>query len=313
MVLDGLDAALVRELQRDGRVSYQRLAELLGVSREAARARVHRLTAAGAVRVVGIVRPSVVGIAAVAHVSVSVEGPARPVAEAAAARPATSFVSCVAGGGAVLAEVRVADDTALEREFAALRALPGVQRIEVFRCAELLRDAYSPLPGGSAPRPAEGPPPAVDETDRVLLGLLQVDGRASFAALAERVGLSQPATRARVLRLLESGAVHVTGLVASQALGVREAVGVGLGVRGGARAVAALAVELPGVNYVAAGYGRYDVVCGVDARDRAALLGTVDALRALPGVARAESWYHLDIVKETYSYDLPAAPADRSS
>ncbi|MEW1912619.1 Lrp/AsnC family transcriptional regulator [Kitasatospora sp. NPDC085895] len=306
-VLDGLDAALVRELQRDGRVSYQRLAELLGVSREAARARVHRLTSSGAVRVVGIVRPSVVGITAVAHVSLAVEGPARPVAEAAAARPATSFVSCTAGGGAVVAEVRVADDRALEREFTALRGVPGVHGIEVFRCAELLRDAYSPLPGGpAAPRPAEGPLPPVDETDRVLLGLLQVDGRASFAALAERVGLSQPATRARVLRLLESGAVHVTGLVASQALGVREAVGVGLGVRGAAREAAALAVGLPGVNYVAAGHGRFDVVCGVDAADRAALLGTLDALRALPGVVRAESWYHLDIVKETYSYDLPA-------
>ncbi|MEU2632141.1 hypothetical protein ABZ641_34870, partial [Kitasatospora sp. NPDC007106] len=83
-------------------------------------------------------------------------------------------------------------------------------------------------------------------------------------------------------------------------------VGVGLGVRGAARQAAALAVGLPGVNYVAAGHGRFDVVCGVDAADRAALLGTLDALRALPGVVRAESWYHLDIVKETYSYDLPA-------
>ncbi|MGW6914312.1 Lrp/AsnC family transcriptional regulator [Kitasatospora sp. NPDC054939] len=313
-VLDGLDAALVRELQSDGRASYQRLSGLLGVSREAVRARVHRLTSSGTVRVVGIVRPSVVGITVVAHVSLVVEGAARPVAEAAAARPATSFVSCTAGAGAVIAEVRVADDTALEREFAALRALPGVRGIEVFRCAELLRDAYSPLPVERAPveRAAGGRAESVDETDRVLLGLLQIDGRASFAALAERVGLSQPAVRARVLRLLESGAVHVTGLVASQALGVREAVGVGLGVRGPAREAAGPAADLPGVNYVAAGYGRHDVVCGIDAADRAALLATVDALRALPGVVRTESWYHLDIVKETYSYDLPSATADRS-
>ncbi|MFD9129796.1 Lrp/AsnC family transcriptional regulator [Kitasatospora sp. NPDC059571] len=311
-MVDGLDAALVRELQRDGRVSYQRLADLLGVSREAARARVHRLTSTGAVRVVGIVRPSVVGIAAIAHVSLNVEGPARPVAEAAATRPATSFVSCTAGGAAVLAEVRVADDAALEREFTALREIPGVHGIEVFRCTELLRDAYSPLPGGHPGPQPKAAAPAVDDTDRVLLGLLQVDGRASFAALAERVGLSQPATRARVLRLLESGAVHVTGLVASQALGVREAVGVGLGVRGGAREAAGRAVALPGVNYVAAGHGRFDVVCGVDAADRAALLATLDELRSVPGVVRAEAWYHLDIVKETYSYDLPPAAANHS-
>ncbi|MFE2912192.1 AsnC family transcriptional regulator [Kitasatospora indigofera] len=340
MKLDAFDAALVRELQQDGRVSYQRLAESLGVSREAARARVHRLLESGTVRVVGIVRPWVVGIGAVAHVSLDVEGPGRPAAEVAAARPASSFVSCTAGARAVVAELRVADEAALEREFAVLRSAPGVRGIEVFRCTRLVRDAYSPAtdppatdpaatdppatdPAGAreagaevAPAvPATDPavpaapsverPPAVDEVDRTLLGLLQADGRASFAALAERVGLSQPATRARVLRLLQSGAVHVTGLVDSRAVGVREAVGVGLTVRGGASAAAAAAALLPGINYVAAGYGRFDVVCGVDASDRPALLATLDALRASAGVVRLESWYHLEIVKESYTYDLP--------
>ncbi|MFE4600804.1 Lrp/AsnC family transcriptional regulator [Kitasatospora indigofera] len=332
MKLDAFDAALVRELQQDGRVSYQRLAESLGVSREAARARVHRLLESGTVRVVGIVRPWVVGIGAVAHVSLDVEGPGRPAAEVAAARPASSFVSCTAGARAVVAELRVADEAALEREFAVLRSAPGVRGIEVFRCTRLVRDAYSPatdLPATAPPAtdpagareagaevaPATDPavpaapsverPPAVDEVDRTLLGLLQADGRASFAALAERVGLSQPATRARVLRLLQSGAVHVTGLVDSRAVGVREAVGVGLTVRGGASAAAAAAARLPGINYVAAGYGRFDVVCGVDASDRPALLATLDALRASAGVVRLESWYHLEIVKESYTYDLP--------
>ncbi|MFD7983997.1 Lrp/AsnC family transcriptional regulator [Kitasatospora indigofera] len=338
MKLDAFDAALVRELQQDGRVSYQRLAESLGVSREAARARVHRLLESGTVRVVGIVRPWVVGIGAVAHVSLDVEGPGRPAAEVAAARPASSFVSCTAGARAVVAELRVADEAALEREFAVLRSAPGVQGIEVFRCTRLVRDAYSPAADPAAADPAAADPagareagaevapaipatdpaapavpaapsverpPAVDEVDRTLLGLLQADGRASFAALAERVGLSQPATRARVLRLLQSGAVHVTGLVDSRAVGVREAVGVGLTVRGGASAAAAAAARLPGINYVAAGYGRFDVVCGVDASDRPALLATLDALRASAGVVRLESWYHLEIVKESYTYDLP--------
>ncbi|MFC9327493.1 Lrp/AsnC family transcriptional regulator [Kitasatospora sp. NPDC057015] len=333
MMLDAFDAALVRELQQDGRVSYQRLAELLGVSREAARARVHRLLESGTVRVVGIVRPWVVGLGAVAHVSLDVEGPGRPAAEAAAARRSTSFVSCTAGARSVVAELRVADEAALEREFAVLRSAPGVRGIEVFRCTRLVRDAYSPAaaplaaaPLSAAPLAADGLPttdpvadpangpaagpaaarwPVVDEVDRTLLGLLQADGRASFAALAERIGLSQPATRARVLRLLQTGAVHVTGLVDSRAVGVREAVGVGLTVRGGAVAAAAAVARLPGVNYAAAGYGRFDVVCGVDAGDRPALLAGLDALRASEGVVRLESWYHLEIVKESYTYDLP--------
>ncbi len=301
-MLDTTDAALVRELQRDGRVSYQRLAELLGISREAARTRVQRLLQRGSVRIVGIVPPAVAGIGAVAHVSLEAAGASAPVAAAAAARRAVSFVSCTAGPQAVVAEVRAADDRALEVEFAALRGIPGVLRTEVFRCTELVRDAYSP----GVPQARDGEPAKLDQVDRRLLGLLQADGRASFAALAERVGLSQPATRARVLALLEAGAVHVTGLVESRALGVREAAGTGLGVRGPVRAVALAAAALPGVNYVAAGYGRFDLVCGVDAADRAGLLAGLEALRALPGVVRSEAWVHLDIVKESYTYDIPA-------
>ncbi|MGV9263756.1 Lrp/AsnC family transcriptional regulator [Kitasatospora sp. NPDC003701] len=300
-MLDTTDAALVRELQRDGRVSYQRLAELLEISREAARARVQRLLTRGEVRIVGIVPPAVAGITTVAHVSLDVAGPAWPVAAAAAGRRAASFVSCTAGPQGVVAELRVADDAALEREFAALRAVAGVRGVEVFRCTELVRDAYAQ----AAPAPRTGTLPALDEADRRLLGLLQADGRASFAALAERIGLSQPATRARVLRLLEVGAVHVTGLVESRALGVREAAGVGLGVHGPVREVAEAAAALPGVNYVASGYGRFDLVCGLDAPDRPALLRGLETLRALPGVTRSESWVHLDIVKESYTYDLP--------
>ncbi|MEE1828517.1 Lrp/AsnC family transcriptional regulator [Streptomyces sp. BE20] len=300
-MLDTTDAALVHELQRDGRVSYQRLSELLGISREAARARVQRLLQRGEVRIVGIVPPSVAGIETVAHVSLDVAGPVRAVAAMAAGRRAASFVSCTAGPQSVITEVRVADEGALEREFAALRAVPGVRGLEVFRCAELVRDAYSPVVAGVR----AGPPPELDTTDRRLLGMLQLDGRASFTALAERIGLSQPATRARVLRLLEVGAVHVTGLVESRALGVREAAGVGLGVRGPARAVAEAAAALPGVNYVASGYGRFDVVCGLDAPDRPALFTGLEAVRALPGVTRSETWVHLDIVKESYTYDLP--------
>jgi DNA-binding Lrp family transcriptional regulator len=312
-MLDTTDAALVRELQRDGRASFQQLSELLGISREAARARVTRLLQRGAVRIVGIVPPAVAGIAAVAHISLDLVGPSAPVAAAAAARRAVSFVSCTAGPQAVVVEVRAVDDAALEREFTALRDLPGVRGTEVFRCAELVRDAYSPGPTpnttqqGTTQQDTAHPDRTLrlDRVDRQLLGLLQADGRASFAALSERVGLSQPATRARVLHLMESRAVHVTGLVATEAMGVREAAGIGLGVHGPVRAVAEAAAALPGVNYVATGYGRFDLVCGVDAPDRSALLAGLEALRGLPGVARSESWVHLAIVKESYTYDLP--------
>lgn len=48
----------------------------------------------------------------------------------------------------------------------------------------------------------------LDETDKTILRLLQTDGRVSNAAIARQVGLSAPATHARVKRLEETGVVR---------------------------------------------------------------------------------------------------------
>lgn len=49
---------------------------------------------------------------------------------------------------------------------------------------------------------------SLDETDKAILRLLQSDGRISNAEVARQVGLSAPATHARVKRLEEAGVVR---------------------------------------------------------------------------------------------------------
>jgi len=49
---------------------------------------------------------------------------------------------------------------------------------------------------------------SLDETDKTILRLLQADGRVSNAEIARRVGLSAPATHARIKRLEETGVVR---------------------------------------------------------------------------------------------------------
>ncbi len=48
----------------------------------------------------------------------------------------------------------------------------------------------------------------IDETDKTILRLLQADGRVSNAEIARRVGLSAPATHARIRRLEEDGVIR---------------------------------------------------------------------------------------------------------
>ena len=52
----------------------------------------------------------------------------------------------------------------------------------------------------------------LDATDRRLLRLLVTDGRASYQALADQVGLSRPAVMERVKRMEEAG--YISGYVA---------------------------------------------------------------------------------------------------
>ena len=61
---------------------------------------------------------------------------------------------------------------------------------------------------------------SLDETDKTILRLLQADGRVSNAEVARRVGLSAPATHARVRRLEQAGVIrqHAT-LLDREAMG----------------------------------------------------------------------------------------------
>jgi Lrp/AsnC family leucine-responsive transcriptional regulator len=50
--------------------------------------------------------------------------------------------------------------------------------------------------------------PAIDATSRRILQILATDGRASYQAIADEVGLSRPAVMERVKRLEESGFIQ---------------------------------------------------------------------------------------------------------
>jgi DNA-binding Lrp family transcriptional regulator len=299
--LDAIDAELVRELQQDGRASVQALADRVGLSRTATRARVAHLLDSGVVRVVGIVHAGVAGITAIGHASVAFEGESAPLVGAITEREAATFVSRIAGQYGIVVELRTRDDTALAAELDWLRAQPGVRRVDVVRVSTVVKDAYSVVRGRD--------PVPLDELDWTLMQELQRDGRAPYARLAAVVGLSQAATRARVVRLVDSGSLHISGLIDSSALGVREAAGIGLRAAGDALAVAADVAALPGLNFVIAGFGRFDVICGADAPSRAELLQVIEKVRTVANVREAESWYHLEVVKESYAVDQEQAAA----
>ena len=302
MALDELDVALIQGLAGDGRMSFEQLGARVGLSRTAARARVQRLLETGTVRFEAIAHPAVDGYHTFAHVSITAGGiPVRKVAEQIADLPYAPFVSIVAGRFSLIAELRTGDLGSMEAAIEEVRLLPGVLSLDTVVYTDVVKDSHLPLGG-----PHAFVPFALDDVDRQLLALLQKDARMPYADLAEAVGLSRAAARARVLRLLEQGVVVIKGLANPTAMGITDMCGFQVFLsRDAEEAVAAIA-ELAAVDFMARTIGRCDLIGTMIAGGRAEVAATLDQIRLLPGVRAVEAWWHLELVKERYSPQVSA-------
>jgi DNA-binding Lrp family transcriptional regulator len=306
MRLDATDAAIVRELQTDGRLPFETLAGRVGLSRAAARLRVRRLTDSGAVRLVGVLHPSIRDIGALAHLAVSVDTAGSRVGELVSALPEVARVSLTSGRAALAAEVRASDLGGLTSSICRVRALEGVREVETTVYTAVVKDPF--LADREAPRITPDP------VDHRLLRLLEDDGRLSFADLAADVGLSAGAVRSRVMRLVRAGAVRITALLDPGALGLGRLGGFTVRLAPDAEASAAEIASWRHTWFLTRCVGRADLLGTVAAESTDGLHAVYERLRALPGVRVTDTWIHLELVKERYDAPLPSLvdPVDRT-
>jgi DNA-binding Lrp family transcriptional regulator len=303
--LDRVDEELLRALQEDGRAPYEALARRVGLARSTTQGRVRRLLDEGGVRLIGAIHPAALGLHQLGHVIVEVEGPARPVAETVAEFDETSFVTTTAGRFALTAELRTRDLGAFSLGLERIQAVSQVRAVHAVTFLQIWKDPYFP------PGPLQSPGPLdrmhLDSFDHALLRHLRADGRASFAELAKVSGLSAGATRARVLRLLESGILHVGALVRLTPLGRTHTVGFALALHGATEPVARKVVEIPEVDCFATGLGWCNGIGTLRTDSPTKVFAALERLRALPGVRSVESWTHLRAIKEEHDLARPVA------
>ena len=159
-----------------------------------------------------------------------------------------------------------------------------------------MADATGPLNGQVA---AEAGRLRLDDTDRRLVLALQRDGRASYAKLADEVGMSQAGVRTRVQRLLETGVVQIAAVADPFAFGFNITALVAITCSGDLTALADAVGELDQVHFVALTAGRYDLVAEVVCIDTEDVLSLVnDHIRSLPGVTGVEVITYLRMVKQ---------------
>ncbi len=146
----------------------------------------------------------------------------------------------------------------------------------------------------------------LDDTDRTIIRELQRDGRISYADLAPHAGLSAPATRQRVQRLMDSGLLQVVAVTDPLALGLPVMAMVGIAVDGDVRAVADAIAEVDSVIYVVLTSGSFDLFAEVVCADMDGLFAVVnDHIKALPGVRATESFVYFDIHTHRFTWDIP--------
>ncbi len=132
----------------------------------------------------------------------------------------------------------------------------------------------------------------IDRVDRLIVAHLERNARASFATIGSDVGLSAPAVKRRVDRLVESGVITgFRAIVDANALGHGVEVFVELYCSGRTSAVdiARVVARVPEVQDAYTVTGDANALLRVRTSDTAHLERTLEALRSDPAVLQTKS------------------------
>lgn len=142
--LDDVDKAIIRALQVDGRMAYSKLGPEVGLSRAAARQRVHRLIDGGIIDVVAVSEPYKMGFHTQAMVGIQVDGNVRAVSNALTKVEEIVYVILTSGRYDVIVEVICKDSPQLfDIVNDVIREVPGVRSTEVFTYMKIEKVNYN--------------------------------------------------------------------------------------------------------------------------------------------------------------------------
>ncbi|MFE9921525.1 Lrp/AsnC family transcriptional regulator [Streptomyces sp. NPDC005774] len=311
--LDSLDLKLLQALELDGRASFSRIAQVLGVSDQTVARRFRRLRTTMNLRVTGMTDDSRLGRDGwIVRLGCS-RNTASQLAGTIAGRPDTHYVDLAAGGTEVVCAIsprssQERDDLLLER----LQRIPHVTSVGA-HC--ILRSYYGnslrwlrkisalgPEEEAALRTPAPGPsmsPVVLDTTDQVMLETLHRDGRVPLTELQSATGLSETAVKKRLGRLRGTGVLHLAVEYDHEPLGQGIEALIWLTVAPHALAEAGAGVAgHSAVRFAAAVTGRTNLVISALCRSTEELYTFLsEGIGALPGVHTAETVLTLRRVK----------------
>lgn len=314
--LTDLDRRLIAELQSDGRMPFNALAETLGISEATVQRRTAQLIEQGYFKIVATVDPLLTGEGHAVMVALRCDpGALHAVTEAVAALPQMRFVALVTGTYDIVCElVTFSRQSTVEILTDTLSTIPGIRAINTswvlenhktkFRWDGLVSSTNGSTSASVTSIGVNGNTPLVfDELDEHIVAFLKQNGRASYAHLATQTGATISTVRRRTLRLLQSGYLNVVALGNPFRLGFEEVVLLWLKTEMNRTAEVLRALEQePAVRYLSRVAGEADILAEAFFPHRAALLGFMDgSLARIEGLREAALSFELMICKRAYT------------
>jgi Lrp/AsnC family transcriptional regulator for asnA, asnC and gidA len=142
----------------------------------------------------------------------------------------------------------------------------------------------------------------LDDTARALIEMLQRNGRQSYASMAAALGLSEPAVRHRVQRLIDAQVIQIVAVTDPVQVGFRRQAMIGVRVDGDPMGPVTDLDALPEIEYVVITAGSFDLLLEAVCEDDEHLLDLIRRIRRLPGVISTESFLYLKLHRQRYDW-----------
>lgn len=138
-----IDQKIIKYLQKNGRESFTKIGEDIGVPASTVRDRTNRLVESGTLRIVAVLNPLKVGQQVMANMGVKLSGGNhRAVANEIAKFDEVSYLVICAGSFDLLVEAICRDNTHLLEFTSALQSIPGVLSTETFIYYTIVKEIF---------------------------------------------------------------------------------------------------------------------------------------------------------------------------
>jgi len=312
--LDEADRKLIDLLCEDGRMSGRDIAQKSGLSEANVSRRLARLVEEGSVRILAMVPAATLGLHSRAVMLLRCKGDPSSTAERLAKLPHVHWCGSTFGEFDIVMYAVVRDD---EHLLAFVDHVFGndANIADLVICPVL--EYFTPKPHtelehGLAKHRAleQRRSGGIDEVDRLLIRALQLNGRASFAELAEASGISATSAADRFRRLVADGVVTIVTLPSPARLGKLVRVTACIRVKGPIRNVLESAAAIPGSIWPCATAGPYGVVMDFACADEQAMNLMRAQLMKMPGVASVGLSLHRRVLRDdlAWGFDDAAPP-----